>query len=328
MMERPTRNLGFDLLRVTESAAMMAARWMGRGDKNEGDRAAVDAMRLMFGTVDFRGRVVIGEGEKDEAPMLYTGEELGTGNGPEMDIAVDPVEGTSLLANGRPNAIAVVGLAPRGSMMDPGRSYYMQKLVVPPGARTAVDLDAPVSDNLASIAKALGKQVDDLVVFVLDKPRHRSLVDEIRRAGARIQFHTDGDVNGALMAAQGNCGIDLMIGTGGTPEGILAAVAIKVIGGQILGRLDPQSEDERRHLEEAGFDLKRVYSVDDMVRSNDVYFAATGITDGPFLKGVRYESHFVVTHSMVMRGSTGSLRYIESHTDLDKLMQISALSYH
>ena len=196
MMERPTRNLGFDLLRVTESAAMMAARWMGRGDKNEGDRAAVDAMRLMFGTVDFRGRVVIGEGEKDEAPMLYTGEELGTGNGPEMDIAVDPVEGTSLLANGRPNAIAVVGLAPRGSMMDPGRSYYMQKLVVPPGARNAVDLDAPVSDNLASIAKALGKQVDDLVVFVLDKPRHRTLVDEIRRAGARIQFHTDGDVNG------------------------------------------------------------------------------------------------------------------------------------
>jgi len=234
LMEAPERNLAFDLVRVTETAALASARWLGRGDKNAGDGAAVDAMRLSFNSLPIRGRVVIGEGEKDEAPMLYNGEEIGTGQGPALDIAVDPVEGTNLLAYGRPNAIAVVGAAPAGSMYDPGPSFYMRKIVVGAAARDAIDLDSPVEENLKKVAAALGKDVNDLVIFVLDKPRHAELIREIRRVGARIQLHTDGDVAGALMAADPRSEVDMMIGTGGTPEGILAACAIKGMGGAML----------------------------------------------------------------------------------------------
>ena len=245
-MEAPQRNLALDLVRITEAAALASARWLGKGDKNGGDQAAVDAMRLSFNSVDIAGKVIIGEGEKDEAPMLYNGEKLGTGKGPKVDVAVDPVEGTNLLAFGRPNAISVVGVAPSGAMYDPGPSYYMKKLVVPAEARDVVDINAPVEDNLKKAAKALGKDVDDLVVFVLDKPRHKNLIQEIRQAGARIQLHTDGDVAGALMAVDPLSDVDIMVGTGGTPEGVLAACAIKAVGGQILAQLDPQKEHEKK----------------------------------------------------------------------------------
>ena len=244
MMEAPQRNLAMDLVRVTEAAALASARWLGKGAKNEGDGAAVDAMRLSFNSLDIDGRIVIGEGEKDEAPMLYNGERIGTGHGPAVDVAVDPVEGTNLLAYGRPNAIAVVGLAPAGAMFDPGPSYYMQKLVVPAPARGVVDMDAPVAHNLEATAKALGKKVEDLMIFVLDKPRHKELIARIREAGARIQLHTDGDVAGALMAVDPASSVDMMLGTGGTPEGVLAACAIKALGG--LEERFPMYDEPRR----------------------------------------------------------------------------------
>jgi fructose-1,6-bisphosphatase II len=327
MSELPTRNLALDAVRVTEAAALSAARWVGRGDKNAGDGSAVDAMRKSFNTLDIRGRVVIGEGEKDEAPMLFNGEELGTGVGPEVDVAVDPVEGTNLLALGRPNAIATIALAPRGSMFDPGPAFYMKKLVVPNEARSAVDFHAPVAENLNKIAKALGKRIGEIMVFVLDKPRHKDLIAEIRKAGARVQLHTDGDVAGALMAVSPTSEIDVMMGTGGTPEGVLAAAAIKALGGQILSCLDPQSEEEKQNLIDAGYDLKRVLSVDDLVTSDDVFFAATGISGGTFLRGVEYNGKGAVTHSMVMRGKTGTVRYIEAHHLFEKLNRISAIPY-
>ena len=288
LMEAPERNLAFDLVRVTETAALASARWLGRGDKNAGDGAAVDAMRLSFNSLPIRGRVVIGEGEKDEAPMLYNGEEIGTGQGPALDIAVDPVEGTNLLAYGRPNAIAVVGAAPAGSMYDPGPSFYMRKIVVGAAARDAIDLDSPVEENLKKVAAALGKDVNDLVIFGLDKPRHAELIREIRRVGARIQLHTDGDVAGALMAADPRSEVDMMIGTGGTPEGILAACAIKGMGGAMLARLDPQSEKEKLAILEAGLDLEQTCDVNSLVRGDDVFFAATGISGGTFLRGVHF----------------------------------------
>ena len=326
-MEAPQRNLALDLVRITEAAALASARWLGKGDKNGGDQAAVDAMRLSFNSVDIAGKVVIGEGEKDEAPMLYNGEKLGTGNGPEVDVAVDPVEGTNLLAFGRPNAISVVGVAPSGSMYDPGPSYYMKKLVVPHDARDVVDINAPVEDNLKKAAKALGKDVDDLVVFVLDKPRHKNLIQEIRQAGARIQLHTDGDVAGALMAVDPHSEVDIMMGTGGTPEGVLAACAIKALGGQILAQLDPQKEHEKKALAELGYDLKQIFTVDSLIKSDDVFFAATGISGGTFLKGVRYTGDGAVTHSLVIRGKTGTVRRIESFHKWEKLMRISAVKY-
>ncbi|SHF38086.1 fructose-1,6-bisphosphatase II [Desulfacinum infernum DSM 9756] len=325
--QAPERNLGLDLVRVTEAAALASARWLGRGDRNAGDKAAVDAMRLSFNAVDIDGVVVIGEGEKDEAPMLFNGEAIGTGRGPRMDVAVDPVEGTRLLAYGRPNAISVVAMAPRGTLYNPGPAFYMQKLAVPREARAVVDLDAPTADNLKNIARALGKDVDDLVVFVLEKPRHEGLIREIREAGARIQLHTDGDVAGALMAVLPDTTVDVMMGTGGTPEGVLAAAAIKVVGGEMLGRLDPQSERERRALLDAGYDLQRVLTVDDLVASEDVFFVATGITGGDFLGGVHFTGTGAVTHSLVMRGKTGTVRKIEAHHSFDRLMQISSIDY-
>jgi fructose-1,6-bisphosphatase II len=326
-MSAPEKNLALDMVRVTEAAALSSARWLGKGDKNAGDQAAVDAMRLSFNSLDIQGKVVIGEGEKDEAPMLYNGEVIGTGVGPAVDVAVDPVEGTNLLAYGRPNAISVVGVAPAGAMFDPGPSYYMKKLVVPAQARDVVDLDAPTKVNLNLIAKALGKDIEDLVVFVLDKPRHQGLIQEIRKAGARIQLHTDGDVAGALMAIDPRCEVDVMMGTGGTPEGVISACAIRIMGGEMYARLDPQKEDERRALEEAGSDLSRVFTVSDLVATEDLFFSATGISGGTFLPGVRFTGLGAHTHSLVMRGKTGTIRYIEAVHNWDKLMKISAVKY-
>jgi fructose-1,6-bisphosphatase II len=327
-MEAPEKNLAFDLVRVTEAAALASARWLGRGDKSAGDKAAVDAMRISFSTLNIRGKIVIGEGEKDEAPMLFNGENVGIGSGPSMDVAVDPVEGTRLLANGRPNAISVVGAAPAGAMFNPGPSFYMQKLVVGPEARNVIDLDAPIGDNLSNVAKALGKAVQDLIVFVLDKPRHEKLIQQIRKAGARIQLHSDGDVSGSLMAVDPHAEVDVMMGTGGTPEGVLAACAIKGMGGQMLCRLDPQSYVEKEAIQEAGVDVREILSVEDIVRSEDAFFAATGISGGTFLRGVRYTGNgAAVTHSMLIRAKTGTLRYVESHHNMELLSRISAVQY-
>ncbi|ABB38593.1 fructose-1,6-bisphosphatase, class II [Oleidesulfovibrio alaskensis G20] len=326
-MEAPQKNLALDLVRVTEAAALASARWLGKGNQDAGDQAAVDAMRLCFNSLNISGVVVIGEGEKDNAPMLFNGEKVGAGNGPALDVAVDPVEGTKLLAYGRPNAISVIGVAPAGTMYNPGPSFYMQKLVVPGAAKNVVDLDAPVAENLHKIAKALDKDVDDLVVFVLDKPRHASLIEQVRAAGARIQLHTDGDVSGALMAVDPRSEVDVMMGTGGTPEGVLAACAIKGIGGEMFARLDPQSYVEKEAILEAGIDLREIHTVDTLVRSDEVFFSATGISGGTFLKGVQYTGTGAVTHSMVIRGRTGTLRYIESINNWDKLMKISSVKY-
>ncbi len=326
-MQAPEPNLGFDLVRVTEAAALASARWLGKGEKEQGDQAAVDAMRLSFANVTIAGRIVIGEGEKDQAPMLYNGEAVGTGTGTAVDVAVDPVEGTNLLAYGRPNAISVVGIAPAGSMYDPGPSYYMKKLVVPAEAKDAVDIDAPVDYNLKRIARALDKDVDDCVVFVLDKPRHKQLIADIRKAGARIQLHTDGDVAGSLMAVDVHCEVDVMMGTGGTPEGVLSACAIRGIGGRMLARLDPQSDEERARVLAAGLDPGTVLTEQTLVASEDTHFAATGISGGTFLRGVRYTGRGAITYSLVIRGKTGTVRSIESHHNWDKLMKISAVKY-
>ncbi|MFO8031716.1 MAG: class II fructose-bisphosphatase [Desulfohalobiaceae bacterium] len=326
-MEVPERNLALDLVRITEAAALASARWLGKGEKKKGDQAAVDAMRLSFNAVNIQGRIVIGEGEKDQAPMLFNGEEVGTMQGPKVDVAVDPVEGTKLLAFGRPNAISVVGLAPAGSMYDPGPSYYMQKLVVPASAAQVVDLDAPVKDNLQQVARALDKDVDDLMVFVLDKPRHQDLIQKIREAGARIQLHTDGDVAGALMAVDPESEVDLLMGTGGTPEGVLSACAIKGLDGEMLCRLDPQKDEEKQGLQDLGVDMKQILSVDDLVDGEDVFFSATGISGGTFLPGVKYTGSGAQTYSLVLRGKTGTVRRIQSTHSWDKLMRFSAVDY-
>ncbi len=271
-MQAPEKNLAFDLVRVTESAALSAARWLGLGNKEGGDGAAVDAMRLSFNSLDINGTVIIGEGEKDNAPMLYNGEKIGTGDGASLDIAVDPVEGTNLLATGRPNSISVIGACAAGTMYNPGPSYYMQKIAVGPEARNVIDIDAPVKDNLRNVAKARGKDIHDLVVFILDKPRHQRLIQEIREAGARIQLHTDGDVAGALMVADPRGGIDIMMGTGGTPEGVIAACALKGVGGQLLGRLDPQSLVEKEAIEKAGVDMREILSIESLIKADDAFF--------------------------------------------------------
>jgi len=326
-MEAPQRNFALDLVRTTEAAALSSGRWLGKGDKENGDKAAVEAMRISFKALDIDGTVIIGEGEKDDAPMLYNGEKLGSGKGLKVDVAVDPVEGTNLLATGRPNAISVVSAAPAGSMMDPGPSFYMKKLVVPGPAKGCVDLDAPVVDNLKKIAMALGKDVADLVVFVLDKPRHQELIREIRRAGAAIQLHTDGDVAGALMAVNPDSGVDLMMGTGGTPEGVLSACAIKALGGEMFCRFDPQLVEEKKAVLDFGLDLKATLTVDSLVKSDDVYFAATGISGGTFLSGVRYTGSGAITHSICMRAKTGTIRFVESRHNWDKLMGFSSVKY-
>ena len=326
-MSVPNHNLSLDLVRITEAAALSSARWLGKGNTDSGDGAAVDAMRISFNSLEIDGTIIIGEGEKDNAPMLFNGEKVGSGRGQSLDIAVDPVEGTRLLAYGRPNAISVVGACPAGCMYNPGPSFYMEKLVVPPEARNVADIDAPVDENLRNIARALGKDVEDLVVFVLDKPRHEKLIRNIRDAGARIQLHSDGDVCGALMAVDPRAGVDVMMGIGGTPEGVLSACAIKGIGGQMFARLAPQSYVEKDALEKAGIDSREILTVDSLVRSEDVFFAATGISGGDFLRGIEYTGNGAITHSMVIRGKTGSVRYIESIQNWKKLMKFSEVKY-
>jgi fructose-1,6-bisphosphatase II len=327
MTERPERNLALELVRVTEAAALAAGRFMGRGDKEGGDRAAVDAMRLVLNSVEMDGVVVIGEGEKDEAPMLYNGEILGTGRTPQVDIAVDPIDGTRLLALGKANSLATVALADRGSLFNPGPIVYMDKIAVGPEAKGSVDIKAPVAVNLESVARAKGKDVADLTVVVLECPRHDQLVADLRKAGARIRLITDGDVAGSLMTAWPDSGVDLLMGIGGTPEGVLAACALKAMGGEIQGRLVARNGDEAARAEALGYNLKQVLTIDDLVRSNNVFFAATGITDGELLNGVKYYGDGARTHSLVMRSKSGTVREIISRHRWEKLMQYSQVKY-
>ncbi|GIV63324.1 MAG: class II fructose-bisphosphatase [Chloroflexota bacterium] len=324
---KPTRNLALELVRVTEAAALAAGRYVGRGDKVAADRAAVDAMRLVLNTIQMDGVIVIGEGEKDEAPMLYNGERLGTGEPPQVDIAVDPIDGTRPTAYGLPNAIATVALAPRGTMFNPGPIVYMDKIAVGPEARDAIDIEAPVEDNLRKIAKAKGGNVEDLTCVILDRPRHEELIKRVRKVGARIILIPDGDVAGALMASLPETGIDVLLGIGGTPEGVLAACALRCTGGMIQGKLHPRNEEERRKGEALGFDFNRVLTIDDLVSSEDVFFAATGITNGELLKGVDYYPGGATTDSIVLRGLTGTSRRIISTHRLTKLSKISAIHY-
>ncbi len=325
--EAPDRNLALELVRVTEAAAMAAGRWVGRGDKNGGDGAAVDAMRALITTVSMRGTVVIGEGEKDEAPMLYNGEQVGAGTGPECDVAVDPIDGTTLMAKGMPSAIAVLAVAERGSMYDPSAVFYMDKLATGPEAAGVVDLTVPVAENIRRVAKAKGDQVGDVTVVILDRPRHEVLVREVREAGARIRFISDGDVAGAIMAASDNTGVDLMLGIGGTPEGIIAACALACLGGTLQGRLWPRDDVERRRALDAGHDLDRVLNLHDLVASDNVFFVATGITDGELLRGVRYRAGGARTESIVMRSKSGTIRHIDSAHQLTKLRAYSSIDF-
>jgi fructose-1,6-bisphosphatase II len=308
----PSRNLALELVRVTETAAIAASRWIGRGEKNLADQEAVDAMRRMIGTVAMNGIVVIGEGEKDNAPMLYNGEKVGDGSGPACDVALDPIDGTTLTAKGMNNAISVIAVSERGSMFDPSAVFYMEKLVAGPESADVVDITAPAKVNLKAVAKAKHMSVSELTVVVLDRPRHDELVRDIREAGARIKFITDGDVAGAVMAARAGTGIDLLMGIGGTPEGIIAACAMKCLGGVIQGRLKPRSEEERERAQAANLDLNQVLTTNDLVSGNDVFFAATGITDGELLKGVRFAPKGITSNSIVMRSRSQTIRLIES----------------
>jgi fructose-1,6-bisphosphatase II len=328
-MDRPAdlgdsdRNLALEMVRVTEAAAMAAARRMGRGDKEAADQAAVDAMRGTLDGISMDGLVVIGEGEKDEAPMLYNGEHIGNGQPPQVDIAVDPVEGTTLTAKGLPNALAVIALAERGTMFDPGPCMYMDKLAVGPMAVDVVDFEAPVGENLRRIAKAKGVHVEDVTVSVLDRPRHADLVAAIREAGARILFLIDGDVAGAIMAARPDTGVDVSIGTGGTPEGVITACAMKCMGGALYGRLAPRDDAERHAAIDGGYDLDRVLTQDDLVASDRTIFAGTGITDGALLRGVRFTGRGATTQSMSMRSSTGTVRIVSAEHTFSKFNKIA-----
>src|ERR1051326_4351926 len=325
--QAPDRNLAMELVRVTEAGAMAAARWVGRGDKNGADGAAVNAMHTLINTVSMNGVVVIGEGEKDHAPMLYNGEEVGDGSGPACDVAVDPIDATRLTANGMPNAISVLAVSARGSMYDPSAVFYMSKLVTGPAAASAVDINAPVAANISAVAGAKGCSPQDVAVVILDRPRHADLIHDVRAAGARIKLITDGDVAGAIMAASEGTGIDLLLGIGGTPEGIIAACAVKCLGGVIQGRLKPRDDAERERALAAGHDLSRVLTTDDLVASEDAFFAATGITDGELLAGVRYRAGGATSHSLVMRARSGTIRTITSEHQLWKLRAYSSVNF-
>ncbi len=325
--EAPDRNISLELVRVTEAAAMAAGRWVGRGDKNGGDGAAVDAMRQLIHTVSMKGVVVIGEGEKDHAPMLYNGEEVGSGEGPDCDVAVDPIDGTTLMAKGMPNAIAVMAVAERGTMYDPSAVFYMEKLVTGPDAADSVDITAPVAHNIKAVAKAKGAAVEDVTVCILDRPRHEDLVRAVRDAGARITFISDGDVAGAVMACTEGTGIDLLLGIGGTPEGIITACAVKCLGGVIQAKLWPQKKSEFVNAAAAGLDLDQVLSTDDLVRSDNVFFVATGITDGELVRGVRYRGGGASTESLVMRSKSGTIRRVISEHRLSKLSAYSSIDF-
>jgi len=327
MKTAPDRNLALELARVTEAAALTAGRWMGRGDKNQVDKAAVDAMRLVLNTIEMDGIVVIGEGEKDHAPMLYNGERLGAGELPQVDIAVDPVEGTSLLALGQPNALSVVALADRGTMFSPGPIVYMDKIAVGPEARGAIDIEAPIAVNLRNVARARAKDVEDLTVVILDRERHKKLIQDVRHAGARIRLLPHGDVAGGLMTAIESTGIDLLVGIGGSPEAVLTACALKCVGGEIQTRLWPRNDDERQQALNLGYDLERIYHTNDLCSGDNVFFSATGITDGELLRGVRYFGGGAKTHTIVMRSRSGTTRVIEATHRWDKLMQFSVIPF-
>lgn len=308
----PDRNLALELVRVTETAALAASAWVGRGDKDAADGAAVSAMRKMINTVDMQGVIVIGEGEKDNAPMLHNGEQVGNGNGPMCDVAVDPIDGTTLTSNGLNGAVSVIALAPRGSMFDPKDVYYMNKIVTGPEGASVIDITAPAGENVRRVAKAKGVDVSDITVIVLDRPRHDDLLKELRAAGARIRLIRDGDVAAAIETARPDTGIDILMGIGGTPEGVVTAAAMRALGGVIQGQLHPRSDSERESAKNAGYDLSKVYTTDDLVSSDDVFFSATGITDGELLKGVRHTSFGAISHSLVIRGRSKTVRIIET----------------
>ncbi|HVN15198.1 MAG TPA: class II fructose-bisphosphatase [Anaerolineales bacterium] len=323
----PTRNLALDLARVTEAAALSAGRWMGRGQKESADHAAVEAMRLVLSAVSIDGIIIIGEGEKDKAPMLYNGEKVGNGSGPQLDVAVDPIDGTRPLAFGRTNSIATMALAPRGTMFDPGPFVYMNKIAVGPESKGKINLEASITENIHAIAKAKDKSVEDVTTIILDRDRHNDMIAEIRKTGARIRIIPDGDVAAALMTAWPDSGVDVLFGIGGTPEGVLAACALRAMGGEIQGKLYARDEDELRRGREAGYDFEKILTMNDLVSSEDVFFAATGITDGELLKGVRYFGDGARTDSLVVRGLTGTVRRIEAMHRIDKLHRLSAIKY-
>jgi fructose-1,6-bisphosphatase II len=323
----PDRNLALELVRATEAAALAAGRWMGRNQKESGDQAAVDAMRLMLATVEMDGIVVIGEGEKDEAPMLFNGEKVGTGTPPELDIAVDPIDGTRLLAQGRPGSLSVIAAAPRGTMFDPGPMVYMHKYVVGPDAVGSIDIDAPIADNLARIAKAKGKSVGDLTVIMLDRDRHDEMFREVRQSGARLRLIMDGDVAAGLLAAMPEKNVDVLIGIGGTPEGVVTACAVQALGGEMQGRLWARNDDEVRQAAELGYDLEERLTTDRLVSSEDTFFVCTGITDGDLVDGVVYTGSGAITESLVMRGKSGTIRWVKAKHTFDKLMAYSAIDF-
>lgn len=326
-MNVPDRNMALELVRATEAAAMSAGRWMGRGDKNAVDRAAVNAMRYMLNTVSMDGVVVIGEGEKDQAPMLFNGEKLGLGCEPKVDIAVDPVDGTTLTALGRPNAVSVVAVAESGTLYSPKHIFYMNKIATGPEAGDVIDIELSATENIKRVAKAKRKAVEDVTVVVLDRPRHDELIREIRSLGARIKLIPDGDVAGALMTCKEDSGVDLLLGIGGSPEAVISACAIKCIGGNFQCKLWPRNEEERVRCLELGMDVDKVLYIDDLVRSDNVFFAATGVTDGELLKGVRYGGEAIFTHSLVMRSKSGTVRYVEAIHKSRKLYEISGVDY-
>jgi fructose-1,6-bisphosphatase II len=322
--ERPDRNLALEIVRVTEAAALAASRWMGRGDKEGADGAAVDAMRLVLGTVSMDGVVVIGEGEKDEAPMLYNGEEIGDGSPPRVDIAVDPIDGTTLTAKGRGNALSVIALSERGTMFNPGPCVYMEKIAVGPECAGEIDINATVTENLLSVAKALGKDVRDVTAVILERPRHDDIIAEVREAGARIRLIPDGDVAGAISTAWPESGADILFGIGGTPEGVIAAAALKCMGGEMQGKLWPRNDEERQAAIDLGYDLDQVLTTDTLVAGDNCFFAATGITDGELLKGVHYAKDSATTQSLVMRSKSGTVRLINARHRSRKLAEFSA----
>ncbi len=324
---RPDRNLALELVRVTEAAALGAGRWIGRGDKESADQAAVDGMRAILDTVSMAGVVVIGEGEKDEAPMLFNGEEVGDGHGPAVDVAVDPLEGTRLTAKGQPNAIAVIALAERGTMFFPGAAVYMDKIATGPEAIDVVDIEAPPRENVERVARAKGMRPSEVSVVVLERGRHEALIDELRETGCKVHLISDGDVAPAIAAAQPTTGVDLLMGIGGTPEGVIAAAALKCVGGGVQGKLWPRSDEERLELVSAGFDLDRVLTTNDLVSGDDVFVAATGVTTGALLRGVRYRPGGAVTDSIVMRSRSGTVRRVEATHALDKLERFTGRQY-
>ena len=325
--QRPDRNLALELVRVTESAALAASRWVGRGDKNGADRAAVDAMRTVLSTVPMDGIVVIGEGEKDEAPMLFNGEHVGDGTAPLTDVAVDPIDGTTLTALGRANAIAVIAVSERGTMFNPGPCVYMKKIAVGPEAAGSIDITCSATDNLKWIAKAKGESVRDLTVVILDRERHEDLIAEVRASGARVKLIGDGDIFGGIATAWPEAGVDVLLGTGGSPEGITAAAALKSMGGEIQAQLAPRNEEEKAAAIALGYDLDRVLMTDDLVSGDNCFFAATGITDGDLLRGVRYEHGGARTQSLVMRSRSGTVRMIDARHRIDKLAAFASVEY-